>query len=419
MEPSIEESKNRRLYFRRKKVLAVVLLILIFLYSGINLYVNRATFWQALKDEYEALVIGEATPNEAIAELETMMTDEAYERMDFVELFSLANVLMDKREINDFSYIKDETGSLHYASFYRERDTEMFEYAMRVMRLKEYVSQYGTDVLFVIAPSKYVKSESVLRTGMPINDPETKVDELLFYLNRLDVDTLDLNQYIPCDEVPYEEAFFKTDHHWTAKAAFYATQVLCNTLNDSYGYGLDIENYLTEDVYSTVTYRQGMLGSMGRGTGVFFSGIDDFTAYYPDFEMNFYRNTLQENGEYSSLEGDIIGTLILPDTLTSDSIYSDSQYSLYMNGLRQFEQIENKDNPDGLSVFMIRDSYFSPVISFMAPLCGSIDAMWSMEEFDELDIERYVKENRFDCIIIEYYPYNIEESAFEYFKETD
>ena len=40
------------------------------------------------------------------------------------------------------------------------RKNDYFEYAMRVKRLKDYVSQFGTDVLFVVAPSKYVPGQT-------------------------------------------------------------------------------------------------------------------------------------------------------------------------------------------------------------------------------------------------------------------
>ena len=70
-------------------------------------------------------------------------------------------------------------------------------------------------------------------------------------------------------------------------------------------------------------------------------------------------------------------------------------------------------------MFMIRDSYFSPVISFMIPMCGQIDAIWSLEEMEELDIEQYIRDNRFDCIIIEMYPYNIGDDAFQFFKDEN
>ena len=57
------------------------------------------------------------------------------------------------------------------------------------------------------------------------------------------------------------------------------------------------------------------------------------------------------------------------------------------------------------------------MIVFMAPMCGQIDAIWALEEVEDLDIERYVKNNEFDYIIVEIYPYNIvNEGAFNFFR---
>ena len=413
----MDEKRRVKKYLFRKKVLAVCLTFIIMFYFAINLIKSGEVLYENAKESAGQMLSGDISLKQMVGQIEESLTDDAYERMKFVELFSYTNVLLDKREINNFAYIKDETGSLHYSSFYRERQTELFEYAMRVKRLKDYVGSRDTEVLFVVAPSKFVPNDNRLRSGMPVNNPQPVVDELLFYLNRLGVDTLDLNRVIPCKEVPYEEAFFRTDHHWTIDAAYYSTKVLAQRMNEDFGYDLDTETYLSEDSYTTVRYEQGMLGSMGRGSGANFSGLDDFNAYYPNFKMNFYRNTLGEDGLYRDQEGDIIGTLVLPDVLKNNSnIYSDSQYSLYINGLRQHEQIKNLDTPEGLKIFMIRDSYFSPVMAFMAPMCGEIDAMWSLEDMDQLNIEEYIRSNEFDCIIIEFYPYNIGEEGFRFFE---
>ena len=41
----------------------------------------------------------------------------------------------------------------------------------------------------------------------------------------------------------------------------------------------------------------------------------------------------------------------------------------------------------------------------------------SLETSDQVDIESYVRNNQFDYIVIEVYPYNINNDAFNYFKE--
>ena len=413
-----KKEKTNLAYFMRKRMLTVLVVIFIFLYSGYNMVTQFDVFKENVETSVDNIWDKKSDMKTEIAVLDASMTSDMKERMKFVEIFSYVQKVLGKREINNFKFVKDETGSLHYSSFYKDISVNnYFEYALRVKRLSDYAKEQGTDVLFVVAPSKFVTDDNRLKTGLPVNDPQAIVDETLFYLNRLGVDTLDLNQYIPNEKVTYEDSFFRTDHHWTIPAAFNATKILANTLNEEYGYGLDVDYYLADENFETVQYKQGMLGSMGRATGVNYSGLDDFTAIYPLYHADINRKCLEENGSYSEYKGDLIGTVIRPDQLTGGSLYERTQYGLYLDGLRPYEQVINYSNPDGKKIFMIRDSYFSPVISFMTPMCNEIDAMWSLEESDEINIEEYIRANKFDCIIVEIYPYNINEDAFQYFME--
>ena len=399
-------------YILKKRIFAVVFLIVIFSFSIINFihsYEPLKTLLTNTKRE-EAVTV---------AELEASINENLYGRMNFIETYGFIQVLLDKRESNNFTSIIDEDGFLHYSSFYREEDPRIFEYALRLKRLQDCVAVNDTKVLFVVTPSKYCPDETVVRPGISVNDPNPVVDELLFYLNRLGVETLDLRESLPNENLSLEETFFKTDHHWTIPAAFYATGEVVNKIEESFGEDLDPQDYYTDiSNYDIVTYKKGMLGSMGRKTGAVFSGLENFTAIWPRFEGSFYRECKAEEGQDLSVyEGGFTEALMNTKLLTEkNDVYSDSQYSTYLNGLRIYEKIINNENPEGPSFFMIRDSYFSPVMAFMMPMCGRIDAIWSLEETHELDIESYVKEEQFDYIIMEIYPYNIENKAFNFFK---
>lgn len=398
---------NKR-YFLKKRIFAVVFLGVIFVFSAWNFVYGY--------EELKEVVSKEDT---SVAQIEEEINDNLYGKMRFIETYGFLQVLLDKRECNNFSYIKDENGFLHYASFYREEDDQIFEYAMRVKRLQDYVQQSGTKVLFAVPPGKYNREYTQLRAGMPVNDPDSTVDELMFYLNRLGVETLDLRESLPGDALYYEETFFRTDHHWTVPAAFYAMKEVVNKLHESFGLDLDPDGYYTDiSNYDAVTYEGGMLGSMGRKTGVTYCGAENFTALWPRYTGSFTRVNIAENGVATKRQGSFVEAFMDTDVLErTGDLYSDSQYSLYLDVIRDYEQIINEEKPDGVKMFMIRDSYFSPVISFMMPMCGQIDAIWSLEESEDIDIERYVRENTFDYVIIEVYPYNINEESFHYFKE--
>lgn len=409
-------------YILRKKIFAVLFLLVVFGYAGVNAWYGSEEW---IEEVEECLVDGitlETAPDtisEIVSELDESIIESMYRRMDFIETYSYIQVLLDKREFNNFSYIKDEDGYLHYASFFRESTNDIEEYARRLKRLQDCVEPNGTKVLFFVTPGKYVRGVTDFRTGMPINDPDHIVDEMLFYLNRYGVETVDCRKYIPNDSLALGDAFFKTDHHWTIPAAFTATQVLVEQIEEKFGVDLDPDDYYLDPAqYERVMYRKGMLGSMGRKTGANFSGLEDFEAFWPKFENHYDRHCMGVTDQTQHFRGTTIEALMDTDVLLeNEDIYSDSQYSLYLNGLRPYEHIINEDNPDGCRIFAIRDSYFSPMMVFLAPMCGQIDAIWSLEESHKLDIESYVKENEFDYIIMEIYPYNINGDAFNFFKE--
>lgn len=407
-------------YLIRKKLFALLFLLVIPGFSLWNFWGTRDTLAEELRVKAYQVAEGDITLTQAVSGFEDVITENIRGRMNFIEGYSYVQTLLDKREFNNFSSIKDEDGFLHYAAFFREPDRQVAAYTARLRRLQDAVAPAGTKVLFTVVPSKYIPGVTNLSTGLQVNDPNPLVDETLFYVNRYGVASLDMRNAIPGGALSYEDCFFRTDHHWTIPAAFVGFQQLVEALNQEFDAGLDPNGFYRDwDNYTQVTYEGGMLGSMGRKTGANFAPPEDFTALWPNFSGSFRRECLEEDGSTTVREGDILETLMIPDTLTNTqkSIYSDSWYSLYLNGLRYYEHIENLDNPQGPKVLFIRDSYFSPVITFFAPLCGEIDAVWSLENSSSLDIETMVLENQYDYIIMEVYPYNIDANAFQFFEQ--
>lgn len=407
------EKKEKRRYFLRKEVLALLILFMLFGYGGINVMRNYELYADTIRGEYDKVVNGESAIAESISAFENVLTEEAVERMKFIEVYSFEHVLLGKEEIKNFSYIRDRKGFLHYASFYRDHDDTLFEIALRVKNLQEAVEQKGTKVLFVIPPAKGSTVLGDFSIGLPINDPYRNVDELLFWLNRLGVRTLNYAEYMPNADLPFEEVFFKTDHHWTVEAAYYATQILVDELNRLGGVGI---GDISQMPVTKVTYKNSMLGSMGRGAGINFAGIEDFTAYYINPNMRFRRETVHEDGREEVLEGDYVDTIMDHTVLNKEDPYKNQIYSLYMNAIRPYDYVENLSNPDGIRMLMIRDSYFAPVMSFLAPLTGRLDSIWSLEQMESVSVEERLAANTYDYIVIEVYPYNISEDAFQYFE---
>lgn len=329
-------------------------------------------------------------------------------RMKLLEYYSSVQSLLHKSEIADFACVKDAQGNLHYSCFYSERDADIFLYAQRLARLNRSVSEKGTRLLFVMPPGKYDLKESS-DENLWLNDPSKKVEELLFYLSRLGVDVLDLTDM--------EASFYKTDHHWTVSTAFEATKCLVQTIYEKYGDNLDATDFYLNPLYfEKKHYEDNMLGSMGRKTGISFSGTDDFSVFFPKYPMYYERTVISEKGE-ETMSGDILQTLVKLQYLDEPNIYERSSYSAYLDGIKTQNKIVNLMARNHRTALIVQDSYFSPVVCFLAPMFWKIDTVYNLEVGKSVRLESLISENTYDYILFEVYPFNIHAEAFQFFEE--
>ena len=145
--------------------------------------------------------------------------------------------------------------------------------------------------------------------------------------------------------------------------------------------------------------------------------MDDFTLIYPKFDVELRWEAVKEDGVEINKKGDFRKALLLEENILQEDIYDGVSYSAYLNRINAWDKITNEGNEDGIKVLCIRDAYFSPVASFLAPLCSEIHMISPFVDSNEVDVEAYLDENEFDYILIECYPTKIYEEAFPYFEE--
>lgn len=344
----------------------------------------------------------------------TFQMNEYYEnlpgRMLLLEYYSFFQSMLGKQEISDFTYYKDSNGFLHYSSFYRNEKNSVFTFAKRVAKLQELTEQRGTKLLFVMPPGKNDFSESSLINAKWINNPSDKIDEMLLYLHRLHVKTLDLSNMKDAE-------FYKTDHHWKIKTAFEATKCLAEALYEEFGDNLDpTDYYLNLKYYDELSADKRMLGSMGRKAGVSFSGTDEFSLLCPKFSSDYERKVISGDKEEVT-RGGIRETLMHLEYLNETDIYKRSSYSVYLDGIKEQNKIVNLTARNNRTALIIHDSYFSPVICFLAPMFWKIDTIYNLEVGKTVDLEAVINNNRYDYIIFEVYPFNLNDDSFQFFKE--
>ena len=123
----MDERERINKYFLKKRIFALIFLIVIFSFSGINFLKS----YQPIEEEIiEKLNVEKYAPSETVALIEATINENLLGRVNFIETYGFIQVLLDKKECNNFTYIKDEEGYLHYATFYRDADSQLFNYAV-------------------------------------------------------------------------------------------------------------------------------------------------------------------------------------------------------------------------------------------------------------------------------------------------
>lgn len=104
----------------RKQIFALFFLFGVFGYAGLNAWYGGDVWVETVRESLAEGISLQTVPDtvaKTVSALDESIIGSMYGRMEFIETYSYIQVLLDKREFNNFTYIKDEDGYLHYASF--------------------------------------------------------------------------------------------------------------------------------------------------------------------------------------------------------------------------------------------------------------------------------------------------------------
>lgn len=401
-------------FFAKKYIFAGIFLAGLLTFS-FSCMVLRASMWQ--EAGRSLLEVRSVEELEAwISDLEAQLDEELPGRMPLIESYGYLQKLMGKWEFNTFSFLRDDDGMLYYGSTLDQSTDDLAEYAARVRRLRDYLDARGTRLLVVLPPSKVLSGVSDVDVDWPLNDPNHRVDKLLLLLQQYGVEAVDLRLALAESGATLEELFLKTDHHWTPLAAFCSMQAVVEQIGARFGDDWDPQGLYTDlSRYNAYSYSQCMLGSSGRNTGVVYSGLEDYQMLWPRFETDFTWTDYEHDESHS---GDFLHSLLYLDALDPhDNVYTNSLNMVYLREIVDRDRIVNHRNPDGPRVAAIRDSYFSPLACFLAPMCSEIEMAWNHS--DNVDLEEFIRDSDCDYFILEVYPYNLDDTSFDFFQEPE
>ena len=386
-----------------KILISLFFIITIYLFGGTTLLKARPEIMDTLRG---------GSISDMPDEIEEAMTEDFKSRDNWINLnglFQRAIGVTLIRDAGDIDVYRMKNGQLTYG--YPDNDMEYA--AAEVTSLDRFVRENGAEFIYVQLPCK-AYSDELMPAGSHTYGYKD-ADELTQMLRENGVDVLDIRDEIANAGMDTSSLFFNTDHHWKPSTALWAAGVISEKLASKVaGYDYDRAFY-DRNNYETTVYEDWFLGSLGRRTGIFFGGVDDFEVILPKFDTDYYLYTeSQTNGSVKEREGSFPDALMSLGYLDKKDYFSETTYFTYMGTEYRLSTVTNRLAPNDRKILILRDSFsctLEPYLSMSAAEVTAIDLRY----YDTLQIKEYIKNNDFDAVMVVYNPSMFrEEGAFDF-----
>ena len=241
------------------------------------------------------------------ADMETYFADQFPLRDDWTGLKARCELLLGKREFNGV-YLCGDT------LIAKVEEPEAAQVEQNLAAVKKFAELTGGQVLLGLIPT------AAEETGLPTVD-------MLGALS----------------EHAAEPIYYRTDHHWTTRGAFYGANALLEALG---------RDPLEESSFRPETASTDFNGTLYSTSGIHWLMPDTIEYWAPDYYLNVttWKSGRAEPGELY------------------DRSYLEhkDQYSSFLGGNQPLCVIENPDIRDGSKILLIRDSYSDSLAPFLA-----------------------------------------------------
>ena len=306
--------------------------------------------------------------------------------------------VLGKREVNERYRL--DNGQLTYII----PKLDMHDIAANTVRFDEALKAEGVPMLYVSLLFKVDARDPQLPPGVE-DYSNDNADRFLALVREGGVDTLDLREREKAAGLDHYSLFFSTDHHWTPEAGLWAAGETAAALGErDASLAADPALFQIEQ-YERDEHPGIFLGSHGRRTGAWYSGMDDITVLTPRFET-LLRFTVPSEG--IDRTGSFAETVLFPEELEPEDPMESACYDVYCGGQYAEMRIENLSGGNGKRLLVLQDSFDLVVLPYLALGYESVDALdlrlWSG------DLLAYIRETKPDMVLILYNPGALEDN---------
>ena len=278
-------------------------------------------------------------------------------------------------------------------------------YVKNMVGLQATCDELGTELIFVQTAYKNFPGYTELPGGL-VDHAQENSTNFLTGLQKNDIRTIDLRTRI-LEDIPGDQVFYKTDHHWKAESGFWAAGQIIDYLRSELGWSeLDPDGkLLSADSYEFEVRPHDFMAHFGKDYAHSMVGCDDFVLIYPKFDTKFVM-TIDRNGKKETTKGSFYEALFTKHYLQGKDPCAYNRYAAYLNGDQPLIKIENQTEGIAKSdkkVLVVKCSFANAVNPYLA---------MNFETFQIIDLRHYklatltefIKQNHFDLVMFIYNP---------------
>jgi hypothetical protein len=237
-------------------------------------------------------------------------------------------------------------------------------------------STKGIHEYFMLVPNSVVIFKEKLPYKAQDNNPVSYLNKVKEKLNK---NIIYIDVYDKLNSKKNEYIFYRTDHHWTTKGAFYAYEELADKM------GFKANN---EDDFEITKVTDSFYGTLYSKSGFKHIPADDIEIYTPK-----NKNIIRVDYRKGKIEDQLY---------KFDRLKEKDKYSVFLGGNYPLVKIESKLSPldNQGKLLLIKDSYANCFVPFLTAHFNEI-YMVDLRYYDE-DIKDLIKDNKITSILYLY-----------------
>lgn len=230
------------------------------------------------------------------------------------------------------------------------------------------------NMYFMLVPNSVKILEDKLPEFAPVEDEFIYIDKVKNSLSK-DIKFVDVRDTLSSKKNEY--IYYKTDHHWTTKGAFYAYENLCKYMNlTPHGEEYFQMEKATDDFY----------GSLYSKGGFRHLSPDSIYLYMPKKDEDCRVEYCEEEKVLNTLYNE-------------NSLKNKDKYTVFLGGNYPLIKIKT-DISGGKKLLVIKDSYANSFVPFLTGHFSEI-YMVDLRYFDD-NLKDLIKDNDIDDVLILY-----------------